>query len=791
MIRPPSPRLWIAALAAAAAHAHAQSTHTAYVVPAGTAGNQAFDGALGMDFDVANRIEITQLGCFDDNSDGIQTPIAVRLYNRDTQEVLASATFSPGDDGTLVGGSRFKSLDAVITLPTGFRGTIVGEGYGPSERNGNRQPAPWTTDNGGSSIAFVGTSRYNFPPVPGAFPESPDSGPAARYAAGTFVFRTTPPERPAAPAPAAVPSDAAVDLSWPAVTAPLPAATYRILRSDSPGGDFTQIAEVTTTSFRNINLTNGTLYCYKIIGVASGGQVGLESPVVCARPFNLGTDRFIAYDTPWGIAGTQDFNGALGMDFDVTNPIIVSQLGCFDDNSDGLFTEISVRIYNRDTQEVVASRTFPPDDPGTLAREDGEPIGGMRFKPLDSPVNLPLGFRGVIVAEGYNAMERLNNSFAIPANIRWSTNSGGGSLVFTGNSRYNFPIVPGAFPESPDTLPAQYAAGTFVFETTPPVVPGTPIISARSENHAVRLSWPVVTQPLPAARYAIARSATIEGPFLPIGESTSASFVDSALPNGIEQFYSVTAIATAGQSSLVSNIVSATPAPRAGGVAYSVPAGTPGNQIFGGALGMAFDVERPVIITSLGAFDSAGDGIQQPISVRLYDRDAYKVVASATFEPGNDGNLIDGSRFLPLATPLALPAGFKGMIVTSGYGDLEPNGNAGSTPLGLTTFAGGCLAFTGRSFYSVDASAMADTADGGPANRYAAGSFTFEPDVPPANLTISRNPDGSIKLEWSDPTGVLERSRNLSAGPWDFLPSATSGFTTPASDSPEFFRLTR
>ena len=48
MIHPPSPRLWFAALAAATTHVSAQSTHTAYVVPAGTAGNQAFDGALGL-----------------------------------------------------------------------------------------------------------------------------------------------------------------------------------------------------------------------------------------------------------------------------------------------------------------------------------------------------------------------------------------------------------------------------------------------------------------------------------------------------------------------------------------------------------------------------------------------------------------------------------------------------------------------------------------------------------------------------------------------------------------------
>ena len=189
------PVLMAAALLLPAFSTRAQTTHIAYVVPAGTAGNQAFNGSLGMDFNVNNRVTVTKLGCFDDNSDGIQTPISVRLYDRDLLTVLASADFAPGDDGTLTGGSRFKTLTTPLVLPTGFRGTIVAEGYGASERAGNRQPAPWTTDNGAASLAFVGTSRYNFPVLAGAYPESPDGGPAARYAAGTFEFQTMPPER--------------------------------------------------------------------------------------------------------------------------------------------------------------------------------------------------------------------------------------------------------------------------------------------------------------------------------------------------------------------------------------------------------------------------------------------------------------------------------------------------------------------------------------------------------------------------------------------------------------------
>ena len=228
-------------------------------------------------------------------------------------------------------------------------------------------------------------------------------------------------------------------------------------------------------------------------------------------PFDLGANTLIAYDTPWGVAGNQDFAGAVGMDFDVINPVIVRQLGCFDDNSDGLVTTIEVRLYNRDTQEIVASLLFDPDDAGTPEREDGRPLGGMRFKPLDPPVQLPTGFHGVIVAEGYNGMERLKNSFANPADVVWATRDGNGSLAFVGTSRFNFPIVPGAFPETPDVLVAHYAGGTFIYETTPPVVPGPPVVRARGENYAVALVWDAITLPLPAARYVILRGGFDRG----------------------------------------------------------------------------------------------------------------------------------------------------------------------------------------------------------------------------------------------------------------------------------------
>ncbi|HEX2746613.1 MAG TPA: lamin tail domain-containing protein, partial [Verrucomicrobiales bacterium] len=57
--------------------------------------------------------------------------------------------------------------------------------------------------------------------------------------------------------------------------------------------------------------------------------------------------------------------------------------------------------------------------------------------------------------------------------------------------------------------------------------------------------------------------------------------------------------------------------------AWQVPAGTVGNQNYGGALGMDFSAERPLTVTARGAFDSGSNGFAQPIRVQLWTRDEH------------------------------------------------------------------------------------------------------------------------------------------------------------------------
>ena len=167
----------------------------AYNVPAGTPGCQAFTGLLGLDFNVLSDIVVTQLGVFDDNTDGLQAPLQARLYQRDdanpcNTKLLATIDFPLDDQGTDMGdGNLYKVLPNPITLAAGTTACMVASGYGPLEMNGNTGCAgPWYTDDGGGLINFVGGGRFGDPAQPQQYPTSKDGGPPNRYAAGTFVY---------------------------------------------------------------------------------------------------------------------------------------------------------------------------------------------------------------------------------------------------------------------------------------------------------------------------------------------------------------------------------------------------------------------------------------------------------------------------------------------------------------------------------------------------------------------------------------------------------------------------
>jgi hypothetical protein len=157
-----------------------------------------------------------------------------------------------------------------------------------------------------------------------------------------------------------------------------------------------------------------------------------------------------------------------------------------------------------------------------------------------------------------------------------------------------------------------------------------------------------------------------------------------------------------------------------------------------------------------------------------------------------DGELDGGSRFLPLSPAVVLPAGFQGSVVAYGYGVDEPNGNTGGGS--WSTFSGGSLIFTGSSRWDTAQGVLPANIDGGPANKYAAGTFYFEPEGAvvttfDAGLAIALQTGNQVRVTWTPTDGaVLQRSPDLKT--WSTVTGAASGFLTPVAGR-EFFRLAK
>jgi len=170
-----------------------------------------------------------------------------------------------------------------------------------------------------------------------------------------------------------------------------------------------------------------------------------------------------------------------------------------------------------------------------------------------------------------------------------------------------------------------------------------------------------------------------------------------------------------------------------------------GNQTWTGALGMAFQVNTPIVINGLGVFDSGGNGLSRDIYVEIRQLTslpngnvsspvnlASSPAASATFLAANVYPLIGGARWQQISE-VVLGTG-NWMIIARGYGLGEPNYNAGGGPNSnhvnsLNTFGGaitwGIGPYLGNAYGT---GLLPDTWDywngGGPVIRYGAGTFS-------------------------------------------------------------------
>jgi hypothetical protein len=170
--------------------------------------------------------------------------------------------------------------------------------------------------------------------------------------------------------------------------------------------------------------------------------------------------------------------------------------------------------------------------------------------------------------------------------------------------------------------------------------------------------------------------------------------------------------------------------------AYDLAAPTNGNQAVKNlTVGNDFYVVRPITVGSLGVFDDRGDGIQGEavLAVQLFARNGNDgtLLETLTFDATSPGTLAGGHRFKRLPTPVTLLPGAY-TIAASGFDDLNREGNAGNRPYvsnpppWQVNDGGGLLRFEGGARHGYQGpNQYPNQPEGGPVNRYAAGTFTF------------------------------------------------------------------
>lgn len=182
----------VAAAAAAIAAAPAGAATQVYSAPDGLAGNQAWTGTLGLNFDVNAPVKITDLGVFDSNADGLASDLFVTIFNRVTgTQLFAPVQFAAGT-ANQGGAYIFQDIADFILGPGQYQ--LAAYGYSNGEPNYNYgfiqsgNGGPITFNNVQGHLTAVSTSYTG---TPGAFATQADDG-TTRYGAGSFLASAVP-----------------------------------------------------------------------------------------------------------------------------------------------------------------------------------------------------------------------------------------------------------------------------------------------------------------------------------------------------------------------------------------------------------------------------------------------------------------------------------------------------------------------------------------------------------------------------------------------------------------------
>ena len=133
-------------------------TFTPYQISSGLTTNQWFGGSIGQDFNANTGITITSFGVWVPN--GISNPLTVSIYDRTTETVVTSYTFSSSPP-VLTGNNVLFGAPVNFHLAAG-QYSLVGDGFGTvGLYNTQGTGLAGTLDSGSGALTFSGWRYAN------------------------------------------------------------------------------------------------------------------------------------------------------------------------------------------------------------------------------------------------------------------------------------------------------------------------------------------------------------------------------------------------------------------------------------------------------------------------------------------------------------------------------------------------------------------------------------------------------------------------------------------------------